>query len=319
MLLQMTLFHSFCDWVVFYCVYTHTHTHTHIYQIHLFYPLIWWWTFRFSFFFLFLGQRAQSGGQHACPRASLCRASGSHSRGRSKALPQQDRFSTDCSRNHPNLTLSGEREEEPQAGCGGQEERQKGQRGPETSPKQGPSESPKEGSWRARVSLRPLLWHKKAGVLYVLPPKVTENNWGLGPTVPSVFRSSWSLLWQDKAGAARPSRMFLRLERGVRQQGGGPGTTTCRLSVAFLFISLLLTPQWRGRRISWNRITETRLFSCFIHCGFQNINWIWNLFRDSWSQRPFYLNRIENRLYTAHNLNIISWWFSLKAFSFMSV
>ena len=50
-----------------------------------------------------------------------------------KALPQKDRFSTDRSRNHPNFTLSGEREKEPQAGCGGREERQKVQRGPETS------------------------------------------------------------------------------------------------------------------------------------------------------------------------------------------
>ena len=63
--------------------------------------------------------------------ASLCCASGSHSRGGSKALPQKDRFSTDHSRNHPNFTLSGKQEKEPQAG--GREERQKGQRGPETS------------------------------------------------------------------------------------------------------------------------------------------------------------------------------------------
>ena len=48
--------------------------------------------------------------------ASLCCASGSNSRGGSKALPQKDRFSTDHSRNHPNFTLSGKQEKEPQAG-----------------------------------------------------------------------------------------------------------------------------------------------------------------------------------------------------------
>ena len=44
--------------------------------------------------------------------ASLCCASGFHSRGGSKALPQ-DRFSIDHSRNHPNFTLSGKQEKEP--------------------------------------------------------------------------------------------------------------------------------------------------------------------------------------------------------------
>ena len=51
----------------------------------------------------------------------------------------------------------------------------------------------------------------------------------------------------------------------MREQGGGSGdpqeqglgVTTCGLSVTFLFISLLLSPQWRVRRIYWNRITET--------------------------------------------------------------
>ena len=41
-------------------------------------------------------------------------------------------------------------------------------------------------------------------------------------------------------------------QEGLGRKGGCHG-----LSVAFLFISLLLSPQWRVRRIYWNRITET--------------------------------------------------------------
>ena len=88
----------------------------------------------FLLFFLFSSISWAKGTvrRTACmSEASLCCASGSHSRGGSKALPQKDRFSTDHSRNHPNFTLSGKQEKEPQAG--GREERQKGQRGPETS------------------------------------------------------------------------------------------------------------------------------------------------------------------------------------------
>ena len=41
-------------------------------------------------------------------------------------------------------------------------------------------------------------------------------------------------------------------QKGLGHKGGCHG-----LSVTFLFISLLLSPQWRVRRIYWNRITET--------------------------------------------------------------
>lgn len=47
-----------------------------------------------------------------------------------------------------------------------------------------------------------------------------------------------------------------------RDGGRGTGRATFRLSVTFLFISLLLSPQWQVRRIYWNCITET--------CGSQN-------------------------------------------------
>lgn len=47
-----------------------------------------------------------------------------------------------------------------------------------------------------------------------------------------------------------------------RPRTQGPGGFVIKegclgLSVAFLFISLLLSPQWRVRRIYWNYITET--------------------------------------------------------------
>lgn len=36
----------------------------------------------------------------------------------------------------------------------------------------------------------PFLQHKKARLLHALPPKVTENNWGLGFRVPAVLEPS---------------------------------------------------------------------------------------------------------------------------------
>lgn len=49
---------------------------------------------------------------------------------------------------------------------------------------------------------------------------------------------------------------------GTGDGGRGTGRATFRLSVTFLFISLLLSPQRQVRRIYWNCITET--------CGSQN-------------------------------------------------
>ena len=49
-----------------------------------------------------------------------------------------------------------------------------------------------------------------------------------------------------------------RARRWVRRPlGGGAGGHHVSSLSTFLFISLLLSPQWRVRRIYWNRITET--------------------------------------------------------------
>lgn len=45
---------------------------------------------------------------------------------------------------------------------------------------------------------------------------------------------------------------------GTGVGGRGSGRATFRLSVTFLFISLLLSPQWQVGRIYWDCITETR-------------------------------------------------------------
>lgn len=109
-------------------------------------------------------------------------------------------------------------------------------------------------------------------VCAVLPPQVTGDRTQLGPA------------WGFQNGSGAPGTLLQHVtaerradchfprpgpggaERGrgrtCSPSGRGTGRATFRLSVTFLFISLLLSPQWQVRRIYWNCITET--------CGSQN-------------------------------------------------